>query len=130
VHVFEVLGSDVQRRITDLLADGEVSAGGLGDVVQHEFGLTQPAVSRHFAVLRESGLVVVRADGTRRRYRADPRPLAQALEWLERHPAAWSAGLDALETELARPQRAAGDTGGAETVAPVSPRRPRARRAG
>jgi DNA-binding transcriptional ArsR family regulator len=39
--------------------------------------VTRPAVSQHLAVLRESELVKVRRDGTRRLYRANRQALAQ-----------------------------------------------------
>ena len=52
-------------------------------------GLSRPAASQHLRVLREAGLVHVRADGNRRLYRADPvrvEELRAALEefWGER----------------------------------------------
>jgi DNA-binding transcriptional ArsR family regulator len=75
VHAFDVLGDPVRRRILELLADGERSAGEIGAIVQREFGISQPAVSQHLRVLRESGFVTVRAAGTRRLYAVDPTPL-------------------------------------------------------
>jgi DNA-binding transcriptional ArsR family regulator len=85
MHVFDVVGDPVRRRILEILADGEASAGELGAVVQDEFGITQPAVSRHLKVLRENGLVTVRAAGARRLYAVDPGPLRELDKWLERY---------------------------------------------
>ena len=85
MHVFDVVGDSVRRRILEILADGEASAGELGAVVQDEFGITQPAVSRHLKVLRENGLVTVRAAGARRLYAVDPGPLRELDKWLERY---------------------------------------------
>jgi DNA-binding transcriptional ArsR family regulator len=82
MHAFEVLGDPVRRRILELLAGGERAAGEVGAVVQDEFGITQPAVSQQLKVLRESGFVTVRADGTRRLYAVDPQRLREAGEWL------------------------------------------------
>jgi DNA-binding transcriptional ArsR family regulator len=106
MHALDILGDPVRRRILELLADGEQSAGEVGEVVQREFGISQPAVSQHLRVLRESGFTTVRADGTRRLYTVDPAPLAAANEWFDPFRRFWQPHLDALGTELARGRRA------------------------
>jgi DNA-binding transcriptional ArsR family regulator len=105
VHAFDVLGDPVRRRILELLADGEQSAGAVSEAVRAEFGISQPAVSQHLKVLRESGFATVRADGTRRLYAVDAAPLQEIDVWLERFRGFWSQRLDALGTELARGKR-------------------------
>jgi DNA-binding transcriptional ArsR family regulator len=105
VHAFDVLGDPVRRRILELLADGERAAGDIGDVVQDEFGITQPAVSQHLRVLRENGFANVRAEGARRLYAVSVAPLREVDEWLERYRRFWNQHLDALSTELARGKR-------------------------
>jgi DNA-binding transcriptional ArsR family regulator len=114
MHAFDVLGDPVRRRILDLLAAGESSAGEVVDVVGREFGITQPAVSRQLRVLRESGFATVRADGTRRLYSIDPGGLDDADRQLERYRSTWTAGLAALHTEVARGRRARRADGGRE----------------
>ena len=106
MHALDILGDPVRRRILELLADGERSAGEIGEVVQREFGISQPAVSQHLRVLRESGFTTVRADGTRRLYAVDPDPLAAADAWFDPFRRFWQPHLDALGTELARGRRA------------------------
>ena len=106
MHALDILGDPVRRRILELLADGELSAGEIGEVVQREFGISQPAVSQHLRVLRESGFTTVRADGTRRLYAVDPDPLAAANAWFDPFRRFWRPHLDALGTELARGRRA------------------------
>jgi DNA-binding transcriptional ArsR family regulator len=105
VHAFDVLGDPVRRRILELLADGERAAGEVGAVVQEEFGITQPAVSMHLRVLRDSGFVAVRAEGARRLYAVAPGPFQEVDRWLDRYRRFWAQPLDALATELARGQR-------------------------
>lgn len=102
MHALDVLGDPVRRRILELLAQGEESAGGLGSVIQREFGISQPAVSQHLRVLRDSGFATVRAEGTRRLYAVDPAPLAAAEAWFDHFRGFWQPKLDALGTELAR----------------------------
>ncbi len=105
MHAFDVLGDPVRRRILELLADGGLTAGAVSDAVRTEFGISQPAVSQHLKVLRESGFATVRADGTRRLYAVDAAPLQEVDAWLERFRGFWTQRLDALGTELARGKR-------------------------
>ena len=102
MHAFDILGDPVRRRIIELLADGEMSAGEVGAIVQREFGISQPGVSQHLRVLRENGFTTVRPQGTRRLYAVDPAPLQELDHWLERYRRFWNQRLDALGTEIAR----------------------------
>lgn len=107
MHAFDVLGDPVRRRVLELLADGEQTSGAITDVIQAEFGLSQPAVSQHLRVLRDSGFASVRAAGARRFYSVESAPLSEVDAWLDRFRRLWDQRLDALETELARGRRAA-----------------------
>jgi DNA-binding transcriptional ArsR family regulator len=98
---FQALADPTRRRIVELLAEGERSAGDLAA----EFTVSRPAVSRHLRVLRQSGLVQVRDDAQRRLYSLDPAPLAELDDWLGRYRRFWAQRLDALETELRRARR-------------------------
>ena len=105
MHAFDVLGDPVRRRILELLADGEQPAGQVTAVVQDEFGISQPAVSQHLRVLRDSGFATVRPDGARRLYAVDSAPLRDVDAWLDGFRRFWTPHLDALGTELARGKR-------------------------
>ena len=105
MHAFDVLGDPVRRRILELLSEGERTSGAVSGVVQAEFGISQPAVSQHLRVLRESGFATVRPDGARRLYAVAPDPLRDVDAWLERFRRLWTPHLDALGTELARGKR-------------------------
>lgn len=109
MNAFDVLGDPVRRRILELLADGEQAAGAIGGVIEDEFGISQPAVSQHLRVLRESGFATVRADGARRLYAVDSAPLEEVDMWLERFRQFWTQRLDALAVELARGRREQSD---------------------
>ncbi|MDR5701262.1 ArsR/SmtB family transcription factor [Agromyces aerolatus] len=141
MHALEVIGDPVRRRILELLADGEVAAGDIGRIVQAEFGISQPAVSQHLRVLRETGFASVRPEGTRRLYALDPAPIAEAAAWFTPFERFWRGPLDALGTELARGARtrrraAATEPSGApeasgrhsDPAAPATPTRPAAPR--
>jgi DNA-binding transcriptional ArsR family regulator len=105
VHAFAVFGDPVRRRILELLASGEQSSGAVTETVTAEFGISQPAVSQHLKVLRDSGFATVRPEGTRRLYAVNPEPLREVDVWLDRFRALWTPHLDALETEIARGRR-------------------------
>ena len=105
MHALDILGDPVRRRILELLVDDELSAGDIGNVIQGEFGISQPGVSQHLRVLREAGFTTVRAQGTRRLYAVDPAPLKTADAWFDPFRRFWQPHLDALGTELARGRR-------------------------
>jgi DNA-binding transcriptional ArsR family regulator len=105
MHAFDVLGDPVRRRILELLADGERSSGEIVEVVQREYGISQPAVSQHLRTLRESGFATVRVDGARRIYAVDAAPLQEVDAWVSRFRGFWAHKLDALATEIARGKR-------------------------
>jgi DNA-binding transcriptional ArsR family regulator len=107
MNAFEILGEPVRRRIVELLATGELAAGEVGEVVQDEFAISQPAVSAHLRVLRENGFASVRADGNRRLYSVEHTRLREIDEWLAPYRRFWSQRLDALEVEVARGKRTA-----------------------
>ena len=105
MHALDILGDPVRRRILELLAEGERSAGEIGEDVQRAFGISQPAVSQHLRVLRESGFTTVRPEGVRRLYAIAPAPLEDAAAWFDPFRRFWQPHLDALGTELARGRR-------------------------
>jgi DNA-binding transcriptional ArsR family regulator len=106
MQAFDVLGDPVRRRILELLAEGEHASGEIVEVISKEFGITQSAVSQQLKVLRESGFATVRAEGTRRLYAVDARPLADVDGWLQQFRRFWGPALDALASEIARGKRA------------------------
>jgi DNA-binding transcriptional ArsR family regulator len=93
---FEVLAEPARRRILDLLRDRPRSVGEL----TAELGLSQPGTSKHLRVLRDAGLVRVRAEGQRRWYELVPEPLAEVDAWLAPYRWMWADRFDALERHL------------------------------
>jgi DNA-binding transcriptional ArsR family regulator len=94
--VFQALGVPRRLEILDLLRSGERPVGDLVD----QLGVSQPAVSKHLKILKEAGLVDVRADAQRRLYRIRPEPLVELDQWLASYRALWSTHLDRLEHHL------------------------------
>ncbi len=94
MNALEALSDPTRRRIVELLAEDELSAG----EIAAQFTTSRPGVSRHLRVLRDAGLVQVREVGQRRLYTLEPAPLAELSVWLENR-------LDALDTEIRRRRR-------------------------
>jgi DNA-binding transcriptional ArsR family regulator len=101
---FTAIADPVRRRIVERLAEGEKTAGALGE----GFAMSQPAVSKHLRVLREAGLVASRAVAQRRLYRLTPAPLAQVDAWLTRYRTLWEDRLDVAADHAETSERPTG----------------------
>src|SRR6186997_732811 len=96
---FAALADPTRRAILARLIAGEVSVTDLAA----PFDMSQPAISKHLKVLERAGLVSRGRDAQKRPVRAEPKPLAEATEWLDRYREALEANfnrLDALLEEL------------------------------
>lgn len=91
--VFDALGDGVRRRILDLLAVRERSAGEIAD----GFDISQPAISRHLRKLRKAGLVERRTEAQWRIYRLNPDALREVDRWMERYRVFWAARMQDLK---------------------------------
>ncbi|WP_232665163.1 ArsR/SmtB family transcription factor [Pseudonocardia sp. TRM90224] len=94
--MFEVLAEPTRRRILDLLRERPRLVGELTD----ELGLSQPGTSKHLRVLRDAGVVRVRAEAQRRWYELVPEPLAEIDAWIAPYRWMWADRFDALERHL------------------------------
>ena len=90
------LGDRTRRAIFELLVDRPRAVVDLAD----ELPVSRPAVSQHLRVLKDSGLVVDQAVGTRRIYRVDPDGLARLRADLDRF---WGKGLAAYKAAAEQP---------------------------
>ena len=97
---FEAVAEPSRRAILDILRAGERPAGDLVSAL----ALSQPGVSKHLKLLREAGLVSVRADGQRRLYRLQPQGLKELEAWLAPYRTYWADRLAALDDHLERDQ--------------------------
>lgn len=84
-----------RREILHLVRDTERT---VTDIAGH-FDVTRPAISQHLAVLRDAGLVTVRAEGRQRLYRARPEGLTELRRWLDDF---WRTSLRNLKVEVER----------------------------
>ncbi len=101
---FAALADPTRRAILARLATGEATVNELAA----PFDMSQPAISKHLKVLERAGLVSRGREAQRRPRKLEPRPLAEATDWIERYRRIWEANykrLDALLQELKLKQK-------------------------
>lgn len=93
---FNAVAEPDRRAILDALGNEECT---VNELVAH-LGFSQPQVSKHLAVLREVGVVLVRAEGRQRWYRVNGHALKPIHDWVSTFAATWNARLDRLDDLL------------------------------
>jgi len=104
LETFAALAEPNRFRIVELLRSGPRAVNDIGERLR----LTQPQVSKHLRVLKESGLVDVEPRAQQRVYELRAQPLRQLHQWLERYRQLWDARfeeLDELIDELTRKEK-------------------------
>ena len=97
--VFRALADPTRRAIFErLVSGGEQTVRALTDFA----GVSQPAVSKHLALLKVAGLVRDRPTGRTVHYTADPQGLAPLIDWMSHYGAFWQNRFDRLEDLLER----------------------------
>jgi DNA-binding transcriptional ArsR family regulator len=95
--VFKALADPTRRAIFEHMArDGEQTVHALTD----RAGVSQPAVSKHLAILKTARLVRDRRAGRETHYSAQPQALAPIIDWMSFYGAFWRDRFDRLETLL------------------------------
>ncbi|WP_404336271.1 ArsR/SmtB family transcription factor [Sphingomonas sp. MMS12-HWE2-04] len=98
-QLFKTLADPTRRALFERLCrDGEQTVGAL----TARAGVSQPAVSKHLALLKQAGLVRDRPAGRQTHYRADLRALAPLADWTLQMASFWETRFDALEDLLKR----------------------------
>jgi DNA-binding transcriptional ArsR family regulator len=85
-----LLGDPSRRAIFELLARQPSSVGELAE----QLPISRPAVSQHLRVLKDGGLVISQAQGTRRVYRLNPDGVMALRAYLDR---IWTEALTAFQ---------------------------------
>jgi DNA-binding transcriptional ArsR family regulator len=94
--MFGALGNGTRFAIVErLLRDGELAAGELAQPK-----ISAPAMSHHFKVLRDAGIVQQRVDAQRRLYSVRPEAMRAIGEWTLTYRQFWEGGLDRLDRAL------------------------------
>lgn len=74
---FRALADPTRREILALLRHGEITAGGLAE----KFDMTKPAMSHHFAVLKEADLIISRREGQQIWYGLNTTVVQDLMAW-------------------------------------------------
>ena len=98
VEGLAALGDPTRRTIFERVAERPRPVGELA----RELPVSRPAVSQHLKVLKDAGLVVDQAAGTRRVYRVDPAGLAALRDYLDGF---WNRALVAYKDAAERPTK-------------------------
>ena len=101
---FAALADPTRRAILARLADGAATVTELAE----PFDMSLPAVSKHLKVLERAGLIARGREAQRRPRTLEPRPLAEATDWIERYRKIWEGNykrLDAVLEELKTKQK-------------------------
>jgi DNA-binding transcriptional ArsR family regulator len=93
---FAALADPTRRAILARLASGQASVNELAE----PFSMSQPAISKHLKVLERAGLISRGLDAQRRPRRLEPKPFAEATEWLEKYRRIWAANFQRLDALL------------------------------
>ena len=93
---FAALADPTRRAILARLASGEASVMELAE----PFDMSQPAISKHLKVLERAGLVVPGQDAQRRPRKLNPKPLSDAVSWIETYRQQWEAAFARLDDVL------------------------------
>ena len=96
MRAFAALADPTRAEIVARLARGPRSVKEIVEL----FHISQPSISKHLRILRETGLVSVEPAGRERRYRLEVAPLREIDAWLERYRALWADRLEALEAHM------------------------------
>jgi DNA-binding transcriptional ArsR family regulator len=87
------LSDPTRREVFERLRSGARSVGEIASGLP----VSRPAVSQHLKVLKDAGLVIDHAQGTRRVYHIDPKGLAAMRAWLDQF---WDTALTAYAAEV------------------------------
>ena len=93
---FLALADPTRRAILARLATGHASVNELAE--PHD--MSQPAISKHLKILERAGLISRGVDAQRRPRSLNPKPLAQATEWLEGYRQFWEESFERLDEYL------------------------------
>jgi DNA-binding transcriptional ArsR family regulator len=94
--IWSALADPHRRAMLDVLREGGCAVGELAQTL----GLSQPMTSKHLRVLREAGLVRVRADAQQRIYAVNAERMAELDAWLAPYRKLWNDRLDTLGRHL------------------------------
>ncbi|HSU80257.1 MAG TPA: metalloregulator ArsR/SmtB family transcription factor [Candidatus Angelobacter sp.] len=101
--VIQAITEPRRREILSLVSHGELTSSAIAS----HFEISAPAISQHLKVLEESGLVVVRREGTKRYYRIRREGFTELKMYIDRF---WDESLFLLKEAAEEEERKKNDT--------------------
>lgn len=87
------LADSTRRKVLEQIRDG---ARSVGEIAEH-LPVSRPAVSQHLKALKEAGLVIDHAEGTRRVYSINPEGFGELRQWLDQF---WEIALESFKAHV------------------------------
>jgi DNA-binding transcriptional ArsR family regulator len=101
--VIQAITEPRRREILSLVRDGEMTSSSIAS----HFEISAPAISQHLKVLEESGLVLVRREGTKRYYRMRREGFSELKQYIDRF---WDDSLLLLKEAAEEEERKKNDS--------------------
>lgn len=101
--VIQAITEPRRREILSLVSNGEMTSSSIAS----HFEISAPAISQHLKVLEESGLVLVRREGTKRYYRIRREGFSELKQYIDRF---WDDSLLLLKEAAEEEERKRNDT--------------------
>ncbi|MGE0350887.1 ArsR/SmtB family transcription factor [Hydrogenophaga sp.] len=95
-NLFVALADETRRAILARLSSGEARV----TEVAAPFAISLNSVSKHIRILERAGLITRRRSGREHVLRLEPRPLAEASDWLQSRQRDWTGRLQRLQALL------------------------------
>jgi DNA-binding transcriptional ArsR family regulator len=95
-NMFVALADETRRAILARLSSGEARV----TEVAVPFDISLNSVSKHIRILERAGLITRRRSGREHILRLEPRPLAEASDWLQSRQRDWTGRLQRLQAML------------------------------
>ncbi len=92
-RTFAALGDPTRRAIMARLESVDVAT--VSELAK-PFPIKLPAIMKHLDVLGEAGLITRVKTGRAVSVRLNPRPIREAMDWLQRYQRFWASSLDRL----------------------------------
>jgi len=97
-NIFGALSDPTRRAMLVRLSEEEISVAELAK----PFSITKSAITKHLKVLENAGLLQRTIDGRIHYCRLNPKPLAEASDWISFYKKFWNQKLDGLDSFLSQ----------------------------
>ncbi len=102
MDIYSALATPTRRSILELIATNEALS--VSDISE-KFKISQPAISQHLKILRETKLVDMEKHAQKRFYTINVHTFLEIEDWIQLVTKQWNERFDRLEVVLAREKK-------------------------